>query len=81
MVSLCIQLGTMNFCNIKQLKTRIRRYLQTICYSCRSLLLLLLAVHAPIQFTCHLHGNGGRPCSRNSISNTVTTTDISHETW
>lgn len=30
MVSFCIKLYTMNFCTIKQLKTSIRRYLQTI---------------------------------------------------
>lgn len=30
MVSFCIKLHTMNFCNIKGLKTSIRRYLQTI---------------------------------------------------
>lgn len=67
MVSFCIQLYTMNFCNIKQLKMSIRRYLQTILYSYRSLP-LLLAVHAPIQFTCHTHSNsGGRPCSINTI--------------
>lgn len=29
MVSFCIQLYTMKFCNIKQLKMSIRRYLQT----------------------------------------------------
>lgn len=30
MVPFCIKLYTMNFCNIKQLKRSIRRYLQTI---------------------------------------------------
>lgn len=80
MVLFCIQLYTMNFCNIKQLKMSIRRYLQTIFYSYRSLL-LLLAVHAPIQFTCHMHSNNrGRPCSINIFPTPLTTTDIVHET-
>lgn len=81
MVSLCIQLGTMNFCNIKQLKTRIRRYLQTI-------LLLLQVSPPPPGCACpnsvHLPPAWQRRealFKKHSISNTVTTTDISHETW
>lgn len=70
-VSFCIKLYTMNFCNIKKkLKSRIRRYLQTMS-SLPQVSPLLLGVHS----------RGGKPCPINILFLTpLATTDIVHET-
>lgn len=72
MVSFCIKLYTMNFCNIKTHTTKmsIRRYLQTL--STAAGLPSSWMCMAPVKFTCLIHGNGGKPCSIDIIFLTPT---------
>lgn len=65
MVSFCIKLYIMNFCNRKKPKS-VRRYLQTL-NSCRPLL-LPLGVPGPgsVLFSHRVPSNAGKPCSLNT---------------
>lgn len=75
MVSVCIKLYTMNFCNIKNLKRSIRVFINYVLTPAG--LPLLLGVHGRRSSPATWHSHGGKPCLTNILFLTpLATTDI-----
>lgn len=79
MVSFCIKLYTMNFCNMKQLNTSRKRLFTNYLLTPPGLSSSAWMCTAPVQFTRHTRSYGGKPCSIDIMFPTpLTTADILH---